>query len=108
MADPAIQKQLLKAVLSLPKPVLRAASGGRAIYVGGRTLDPRFQFLVHAARHYASTEGLPEEKARQARALQLALVAGKREPGVQLQDLSIDGPRGPIPARLKTAATLIF
>jgi acetyl esterase/lipase len=100
MADPAIQKQLLKAVLSLPKPVLRAASGGRAVYVGGRTLDPRFQFLVHAARHYASTEGLPEEKARHARALQLALVAGRREPGVELKDISIDGPRGPIPARL--------
>ena len=104
MADPAIQKQLLKAVLSLPKPVLRAASGGRAVYVGGRTLDPRFQFLVHAARHYASIEGLPEEKAKQARALQVALVAGKREPGVRLEDLSLAGPRGPIPARLYRGA----
>src|SRR5581483_6138781 len=74
MADPAIQKHLLTAVLSLPKPVLRAASGGRAGYVGGRTLDPRFQFLVHAAKHYASTEGLPEDKARQTRAQQLALM----------------------------------
>jgi acetyl esterase/lipase len=100
MADPAIQKQLLKAVLSLPKPVLRAASGGRAVYVGGRTLDPRFQFLVHAARHYASTEGLPEEKARHARALQLAMVAGKREPGVRLEDLALAGPRGEVAARL--------
>jgi acetyl esterase/lipase len=104
MADPAIQKHLLKAVLSLPKPVLRAASGGRAVYVGGRTLDPRFQFLVHAARHYASIEGLPEDKARQTRAQQLALVAGKREPGVQLEDLTLEGPRGPIAARLYRGA----
>ena len=99
MADPAIQKHLLKAVLALPKPVLRAASGGRAVYVGGRTLDPRFQFLVHAAKHYASTEGLSEDKARQTRAQQLALVAGASEPGVHLEDLSLEGPHGPIPAR---------
>ena len=104
MADPAIQKQLLRAVLALPKPVLRAASGGKAVYVGGRTLDPRFQFLVHAARHYASTEGLSEDKARQTRAQQLALVAGKREPGVRLEDIALDCPRGPIPARLYRGA----
>ena len=63
MADPAIQKHLLKAVLALPRPVLRAASGGRAVYVGGRTLEPRFQFLIHAARHYASLEGLSDQMA---------------------------------------------
>ncbi len=100
MADPAIQKQLLKAVLSLPRPVLRAASGGRAVYVGGRTLEPRFQFLIHAARHYASVEGLSEEKARETRALQLALVAGRSEPGVQVEDLSVEGARGIIAGRL--------
>ena len=100
MDDPAIQKSILRAVLSLPCPVLRAASGGRAVYVGGRTLDPRFQFLVHAAKHYASVEGLSEDKARQIRAQQLALVTGRREPGVSLEDLTIDGPRGAIAARL--------
>ena len=100
MDDPAIQKSILRAVLSLPCPVLRAASGGRAVYVGGRTLDPRFQFLVHAAKHYASVEGLSEDKARQIRAQQLALVSGRREPGVSLEDLTIDGPRGAIAARL--------
>ncbi len=100
MADPAIQKHLLKAVLSLPRPVLRAASGGRAVYVGGRTLDPRLQFLVHAAKHYASVEGLPEQRAREIRAQQLALVAGRLEPGVRREDVEIPGPRGPVPARL--------
>lgn len=99
MADPAIQKSILKAVLSLPPPILRAAAGGRAVYVGGRTLEPRFQFLIHAARHYAA-EGHTDEKAREARAQQLALVSGRREPGVRLEDLAVDGPRGPIRARL--------
>jgi len=100
MADPVIQKSILKAVLSLPPPVLRAAAGGRAVYLGGRTLEPRFQFLIHAARHYASLEGLPDDKARETRALQLALVSGDREPGVRDEDLTIDGPHGPIAARL--------
>ncbi len=104
MADPAIQKHLLKAVLSLPKPVLRAASGGRAVYVGGRTLDPRFQFLVHAAKHYASVEGLSEDKARQTRAQQIALVAGKREPGVRLEDLILEDGAEPVAARLYRSA----
>jgi acetyl esterase/lipase len=100
MADPAIQKRLLRAVLSLPRPVLRAASGGKAVYVGGRTLEPRFQFLIHAARHYASVEGFSEEKARQTRAQQLQLVAGRREPGVKSEDLTLQSPTGAIPARL--------
>ncbi len=102
MADPApaIQKSILKAVLSLPRPVLRAAAGGRAVYVGGRTLEPRFQFLIHAARHYSSVEGLSDEKAREMRNQQLALVSGRREPGVRHEDLLIDGRRGPIAARV--------
>jgi acetyl esterase/lipase len=100
MADPAIQKRLLQAVLSLPRPVLRAASGGRAVYVAGRTLDPRLQFLIHAARHYASVGDLPEEQARRLRARHLALVGGRAEPGVRQEDLQLEGPRGAIAARL--------
>mgnify|MGYP001550191452 CR=1 FL=1 len=83
MADPAIQKRLLQAVLSLPRPVLRAASGGRAVYLGGRTLDPRFQFLVHAARRHGG-ERLSEEQARESRAQQVPLYSGPTEPGVSL------------------------
>ena len=100
MADPAIQKSILRAVLSLPPPILRAAAGGKAVYVGGRTLEPRFQFLIHAARHYTSMEGLSDEKARETRAQQLALVSGRREPGVRHEDHSVDGPKGPIRTRL--------
>jgi acetyl esterase len=100
LADPGIQRHLLKAVLSLPKPVLRAASGGRAVYVGGRTLDPRFQFLVHAAKRYAATDRLSEEKARETWAQQLSLCSGRIEPGVQLEDITLQGPHGPIQARV--------
>ena len=47
MADPAVQKAILKVLLSLPSPVLRAMSGGGVVYQGGRTLDPRFQFHLY-------------------------------------------------------------
>ena len=104
LADPIIQRQLLKAVLSLPRPVLRVASGGKAVHVGGRALDPRFQFLVHAAKRYASTDGLPEGKARETLSQQFSICAGEREPGVVLEDLEIAGPNGPIPARLYRSA----
>ena len=54
MADPAIQKAALKGLLSLPRPVLRLLSGGGVVYRGGRTLDPRLQFLARRARGVAS------------------------------------------------------
>ncbi len=53
MADPAVQKFILKVLMSLPSPVLRADVGRRDVYRGGRTLDPRFQFLAAAARQDA-------------------------------------------------------
>ena len=96
LADPIIQRQLLKAVLSLPPPVLRVASGGKAVHVGERALDPRFQFLIHAAKHYASAEGQSEQQAQKTR----SVWAGEREPGVMLEDLQIPSNSGPIPARL--------
>ena len=100
MADPAIQKSLLKAVLSLPPPVLRAAAGGRAVYLGGRTLEPRFQFLIHAARHYLPQEGPSDDRARPTGLQQLALACGQCEPGVRLEDVQADGRDGPVRARL--------
>ena len=96
LADPVIQRQLLKAVLSLPPPVLRVASGGKAVHVGERALDPRFQFLIHAAKRYASSETPSDSQAQKTR----SVWAGQREPGVELEDLEIPTAAGPIAARL--------
>jgi acetyl esterase/lipase len=96
LADPIIQRQLLKAVLSLPPPVLRVASGGKAVHVGGRALDPRFQFLIHAAKRYASAEGQSEEQAQKTR----SVWAGEREPGVTLAEVEIPTASGSVTARL--------
>lgn len=99
MADPAVQKFILKVLMSLPSPVLRAMSGGGSVYRGGRTLDPRFQFLAAAAAKMPSLTGLAPDEARAASARGLTAMSGPPEPGVRNESLSIDGPGGPIKAR---------
>ena len=50
MARGSAQLRVLRTLLSLPAPLLRLMSGGGVVYQGGRTLDPRFQFLAAQAR----------------------------------------------------------
>jgi acetyl esterase/lipase len=104
MADAAVQKFILKTLLSLPSPILRAMSGGGVVYRGGRTLDPRFQFFAHAAKKMPAMTTLPPDVARDASAKGLAAVGGPSEPGVRTETLAIDGPNssgggGPLPLR---------
>ncbi len=111
MAD--VQKLVLKTLLSLPSPILRAMSGGGVVYRGGRTLDPRFQFFAHAAKKLPPITSAPPEVAREASAKGLAAVSGPLEPGVRTENLSIDGPGGALrlrayrPADQDAAAPLI-
>jgi acetyl esterase/lipase len=113
MADLAVQKFILKIVMSLPSPVLRAMSGGGAVYRGGRTLDPRFQFLAHGARRLPSLASLSPDEARAASAQGLAVMSGPPEPGVRTESLSIDRAGAPLhlrayrPAEQDSATPLI-
>lgn len=95
----SVNRWLLRAALRLPTPILRVFSGGAAAHRGGRTLDPRFQFLSLAA--LPADGALPDsvEDARRMAAQGLALVAGDLEPGVRVEDLTIDGPGGALPLR---------
>ncbi|USQ95152.1 alpha/beta hydrolase [Caulobacter sp. RL271] len=97
MAD--AQKTILKLILSLPSPVLRAMSGGGVVYKGGRTLDPRFQFFAHAAKKLPPMSSLSPAEAVAGSARGLAAVQGPLEPGVRTESLSIEGPNGAIPCR---------
>jgi len=99
MAGLDLQRLMASAMLSLPTPLLRAMSGGGAINQDGRTLDPRFQFMAHAARGAPPMASLPPEVARAGSAAALAAVAGRPEPGVSTENLTIDGPGGPLPLR---------
>jgi len=99
MASDAAQKSILKLILSLPSPILRAMSGGGVVYKGGRTLDPRFQFFAHAAKKLPPMTSLSPAEAVAGSAKGLAAVQGPLEPGVRTESLSVEGPNGPIPCR---------
>lgn len=99
MASLDLQRLMAKAMLSLPTPLLRAMSGGGVVSQDGRTLEPRFQFMAHAARGAPPMASLTPEIARAGSAAALAAVAGRPEPGVRTENLTIDGPGGALPLR---------
>jgi acetyl esterase len=99
MPSAQTQRFIAHTLLSLPTPILRLMAGGGVVFQGGRTLDPRLQFLAAQARGMPPMPSLSPEAARQASAAGLALVAGEPEEGVRVESLSIPGPDGPILAR---------
>jgi acetyl esterase len=112
MAD-FVTRWLIRAALALPTPILRGLSGGAAVVRGGRTLDPRFQFLLFAAAGaYAGTPGAVEEE-RLLAAQRAALVGGEADPTVRCEDFTIEGPDRPLilrayrPARIDPSAPVM-
>ncbi len=99
MPAQALNRWMLKTALRLPPPILRAFSGGASAHRGGRTLDPYFQFLGAVALPPQSSLPDTVEEARRAAAQGLALVAGDAESSVRIEDISIEGPGGPLPLR---------
>lgn len=101
MADLAVQKAILKAVLRLPPPILRALSGGGAVEVGGRTLDPQFQMLAWLARKQPKlSDAVPPERMRAGAKLAFALGQGKLEPKTSCDPVVVPSQDGDIPARV--------
>jgi acetyl esterase/lipase len=86
-------------MLSLPAPILRALSGGGSVYIGGRTLDPRLQYLASQASGAPPLSSLTPPEARAGTAGLLAVMAGPLEPGVRVEPLTIPGGEGEIGAR---------
>ncbi len=99
MADPAVQTFVLRALLSLPRPILRLLSGGGVVHVGGRTLDPRFQFLAAQGAKGPALSAFPADVARAGSAQSLAPVQGTAEAGVRIESLTVPGADGDVPAR---------
>jgi len=100
MPSPATQRMVVKTLLSLPTAMLRLMSGGGVVYQGGRTLDPRLQYLASQGRGAPPMNLLSPEEARRVSAATLTLVTGPLEPGVRIETLTIEGPGGAIPARV--------
>ena len=99
MADSALRKWGLRALLCLPRPILRGLAGGGVVYQGGRTLDPRLQLLAAQARRLPPLSSLTPAEARAGTTQYLAPLAGRIEPGVRIETLSVPGAEGPIAAR---------
>ena len=100
MASVAIQRFVARTILSLPSPILRLMSGGGVAYVGGRTLDPRLQFLAVQSRNAPPINSLSPQDVRRGEAAGLAAVSVGLERGVTCTTLSVPGAVGDIPARL--------
>ncbi|HEX4096055.1 MAG TPA: alpha/beta hydrolase, partial [Caulobacteraceae bacterium] len=100
MPSAATQRTILNTLLSLPTPMLRLMAGGGVVYQGGRTLDPRLQYLAAQARGAPPMTTLSPQDARAGSAMTLAVVSGPPEPGVRFEAVDIPGPAGTIPARL--------
>ncbi len=99
MVDPALRTFALRAVLSLPRAVLRGLAGGGVVYVGGRTLDPRLQFLASQARRLPPLSSLTPLEARAGTVAAFGPLAGKVEAKVRIEALTVPGGEGPIAAR---------
>jgi acetyl esterase/lipase len=100
VAPPSIERLALRSLLSLPRPVLRLLAGGGVVYRGGRTLDPRFQLLAALAARRPALTTFPPQEARRLSAVGGRAVSGTPEAGVRTESLTIDGPRGPVAARV--------
>ncbi|HEY2481258.1 MAG TPA: alpha/beta hydrolase [Caulobacteraceae bacterium] len=99
MADLALRRFQLRLMLSLPAPILRALAGGGTVHIGGRTLDPRLQFLASQAAGAPPLSSLPLADARAGAAGMTALLSGRPETGVKVEALTVPGADGEIAAR---------
>ena len=100
MADLALQKLALNAILSLPTPILRMLSGGGVVHKGGRTLDPHFQLMAAQAKGQPPMSSVTAVEARMAAKAGFALASARPEPGVRWEARVLDGPDGPVPTRV--------
>ncbi|MEE9380925.1 MAG: alpha/beta hydrolase fold domain-containing protein [Hyphomonadaceae bacterium] len=95
-----IQSTIARLLLKLPPNWLVKASGGAPEEIGGRTLDPHFQFITYGARKQPSFSSMTAVQGQAASKAGLALFAAEPEPGVQFEDMSIPSAGHEIPARL--------
>lgn len=96
----SLERRALRLMLSLPPPILRAVAGGGVVHRAGRTLDPRLQFLGAMREKKAPGDGLDPLEARRDYAAGARWLGADLSRGVTVEAETIEGPRGPIPARV--------
>lgn len=95
----ALQRLAIATLLSLPTPILRVLAGGGVTYRGGRTLDPRLQFLTAQAGRGPGMTSLSPVEARKASAEGLAVLSAAPESDTRIEPLWLPGANGEIAAR---------
>jgi acetyl esterase len=96
-----IERAVLRRMVSLPLPLLRAVAGPRVLSPAGPALDVEAQLLLRIARLVGQKEG-PDIGVRAARAQMedaLPIVDFRRVPA-RMYARTIPGPRGEIPIRI--------
>lgn len=101
----SLQATIAKLLLKLPASWKVKMAGGAPVTIGGRTLDPNFQFLAHGAAKQPPMSSLSAQDGRAASAAGLAMFAAKPEPGVSWDNFDIPSTEShQIPVRLYTPA----
>lgn len=85
----SLQATIVKLLLKLPDSFLVKLSGGGPVVIGGRTLDPKFQFLAHGASRQPPMSSLSAQDGRAASAAGLAMFAAPAEPGVSWENFTL-------------------
>ncbi len=96
----SFQAMIAKTLLKLPESWLVRLSGGRPVEIGGRTLDPYFQFLAHGASRQPPMSSLDPVTARAASADALQMFAPPADPTVSTEDFTLPAHGRDIPVRL--------
>ncbi|MEM6666782.1 MAG: alpha/beta hydrolase, partial [Pseudomonadota bacterium] len=87
-----MRRLIVKTLLKLPGPWLVKLSGGKPLERRGRTLDPVFQFLNHAARKNPPLSAAGPARARDGVAAGLAMVSGPPDEGISWTEQTVPAP----------------
>lgn len=96
----SFQKFIVRSLLKLPDSILVKMSGGKPLAIDGRILDARAQLLAVQGARQPSITTLDPVTARSATSAGLALLDGAPRATVEIRDLTVPGPGGPLDARL--------
>lgn len=101
----SLQATIAKLLLKLPSGWLVKLAGGEPVVLGGRRLDPHFQFLAHGAKRQPPMSSMAAQEGRAASAAGLAMFQADPEPGVTWSDSHLSAPDREIPIRTYRPAT---
>ena len=100
MPSLATQRLMVRQISAWPTPMLRLMAGGGVVYQGGRTLDPRLQYLAAQSRNGPPIAAQSPQDVRAGSSAALASLTADPDPGVRIEALTIEGPGGAVPARI--------